>query len=212
MDEHHQPQVGAGLTGDGTPPGALARLAPLAALPVPVWLLLLAALFFVPFGDPADVAITLGAAAVITVTERHSPTRSVGPPRPTPLPARWRLVLVALVAATASLAGSLRLYSRPAAAVTVAAGIAVFVASERRAHAPRALPTSGEGSGRPWAVVALVLCAWELIAFSYQPSKNVNAPDHPTLSVLVEEAQRHGLGRAAVVGAWLALGIWLVRR
>jgi hypothetical protein len=51
-----------------------------------------------------------------------------------------------------------------------------------------------------------------MVAFSYQPSRTVGSPDHPTLSVLTDTVLATHPGRSITLALWLAAGWALARR
>jgi hypothetical protein len=60
---------------------------------------------------------------------------------------------------------------------------------------------------RPWAVLVVVVVAWELVEYLARGSRGA----HPTLSSMADALDRHYLGTAVLFFAWLCLGALIVR-
>ena len=63
-----------------------------------------------------------------------------------------------------------------------------------------------------WGVVVGLTALWDLVAWLQQPAYNVAAPDHPTLSLLLEPLTGSPLPRFLLWSAWLYAGYRLARR
>lgn len=61
-----------------------------------------------------------------------------------------------------------------------------------------------------WAIIAVLLCFWEAIAFVLSVTMPGGSAAHPTISVLLDPALETLLGRIVFVGLWLAAGAGLV--
>jgi hypothetical protein len=66
-------------------------------------------------------------------------------------------------------------------------------------------------TARPWIALGLGFCAWELLAFFQQTSREVTSYDHPTMSALTEAAQQTHIGRSSLLALWLLAGSYLAR-
>lgn len=98
---------------------------------------------------------------------------------------------------------------------TVAVALAaatVGLVVQRAAWRPRWLarrspPPSSHPAGRGWTwlVLAMLVGGWEVASYLAAPRA-----DHPTLSSLLDAADRTPVGRGVAFVAWLALGWYLV--
>ncbi|MFL6130836.1 MAG: hypothetical protein ACJ73E_17445, partial [Mycobacteriales bacterium] len=73
------------------------------------------------------------------------------------------------------------------------------------------------GSGRrrtalAWGAVVALTAAVELLALAGQPAYDVAAPDHPTISLLLDPLTGAGPTRFAAWCCWLGLGRAVLRR
>ncbi|CAA9279810.1 MAG: hypothetical protein AVDCRST_MAG41-3512 [uncultured Corynebacteriales bacterium] len=131
-------------------------------------------------------------------------------------------VAVALYAAAAS--STAPLTGAATVAVALPATAALVLATRRRprpgAPAPGTdpRPTDPRPTGprlrrtaAAWALLVGLGAAWELAAWLRQPAYDVAAPDHPTLSLLLDPVTGGGPGRFAAWCAWLYVG-WRVAR
>jgi hypothetical protein len=163
---------------------------------------------------PAEPAAAEVAAAVEDSTQR--PLGGIGAPAPSSqgwaTPGRSRLVVLGGLVYAVLVAGFAR-YSWPATIAVwapAAAGVAVVW---RRPVADGSDPTPVPLAGvAAWAVVFVALALWELAALLLQPSLTTTSWAHPTISVLLDPILAARLGRAVVLGLWLASGWWLLRR
>lgn len=127
-------------------------------------------------------------------------------------PGRSRLVLLGGLVYAVLVAGFAR-YSWPATiAVWAPAAVGVAVVWRRPvADGPDPTPIP-LAKAAAWAVVFAALALWELAALLLQPSLTTTSWAHPTISVLLDPILAAHLGRAVVLGLWLASGWWLLRR
>lgn len=112
--------------------------------------------------------------------------------------------LLALATAYAWWATSLRPFTEPALAATLAGGTMVVALGISRSRLP-ALRARRPGA-LGWGVLAVVLAGWELASFLQHPRAR-----HPTISSLADDALRGHPVRALAMVAWLAIGAWLAR-
>jgi hypothetical protein len=123
---------------------------------------------------------------------------------------------VATVAAGVSYAvivGSFSRFSWPATAAVVSLGTLVVLAGWPEPRRPR--PDSGPlpaGGLLLWAAVLVAGGLWELWSLFQQPAMDTTSYAHPTISALTDPALASQPGRALVLGGWLLLGWYLVRR
>lgn len=128
---------------------------------------------------------------------------------------RW-LAGVAAVAAGlcyAVIAGSLARFSWPATAAVVGVGALVVVAGWQPPRWPRPdggpLPRTGV---LLWGSVLVAGGLWELWSLLQQPAMDTTSYAHPTISALTDPVLAAQPGRALMLGGWLLLGWYLVRR
>ena len=115
--------------------------------------------------------------------------------------------LLAVSAAYAWWATSLRPFTAPCLWATAAAGAAAGAAGLRwptRTPAPRRA-RSRAGAG-VWAVLFVTLAGWELASFLQHPRGA-----HPTLSSMANEVLAHHPVRAVAMVVWLAIGVGIAR-
>ncbi len=166
--------------------------------------LVVAGLFSFLWGKPLDGLIVMGIALVAT---------RAGPGRRTEraAPAHWPLVATVAIAYGVTV-GMWARFSWPTTIAVFLAGLPFLVLANRwppRTPPPQRPP--GQVSNRPWAVVWLAVCAWEVIAFAQQPNRVDTSWEHPTLSALADIVLAGHAGRAVFLAAWLATG-WAVAR
>ena len=120
---------------------------------------------------------------------------------------------LASAALYAAAVGSFVPYSWPAtAAVTVLGAIVVAVGWRRplpTQPAPAKLPLPGPVL---WGGLLVAAGLWELSALLQQPDLTTESDAHPTISTLTEPLLASHGGRSVVLGVWLAIGWYLVRR
>jgi hypothetical protein len=113
----------------------------------------------------------------------------------------------------AAVVGSFSRYSWPATIAVVGVGAAVVVIGwhgpVRRRPDPGPLPRAGAAL---WGGVLLAGSLWELASLARQPSLDVTSWAHPTISALTDPVLAGHPGRTLVLGVWLLLGYYLVRR
>jgi len=63
-----------------------------------------------------------------------------------------------------------------------------------------------------WGVVVGLTALWDVLAWVQQPAYNVAAPDHPTISLLLDPLTGSPLPRFLLWSAWLYVGFRLARR
>lgn len=105
----------------------------------------------------------------------------------------------ALAAATA------RPLTDPATVTVLLPGLVLFAYGVRRA--PKRSVHATRMTVATWLALAVVFCAWELVAFYWG-----NDADHPTLSLLADPVLATYPGRLAGYLLWLGTGAWLVSR
>lgn len=148
---------------------------------------------------------------------------------------RLPLPLVAAVAAGgalyAAVVGSFSRYSWPATAGVIGLGAAVVTLGwrgplrrrpgQQRAQpgSPRRPPGPARGAGPlplagtlAWAALFVAGCLWELASLLQQPNLTTDSYAHPTISTLTDPLLASHGGRSFALGAWLALGWYLVKR
>jgi hypothetical protein len=123
---------------------------------------------------------------------------------------------VAAVAAGASyaiIAGSFSRFSWPATAAVVSVGALVVLAGWQPPRRPRPdggpLPRTGV---LLWGGVLVAGGLWELWSLFQQPAMDTTSYAHPTISALTDPVLAAQPGRALLLGGWLLLGWYLVRR
>jgi hypothetical protein len=123
---------------------------------------------------------------------------------------------VAAVAAGVSYAiivGSFSRFSWPATAAVVSVGALVVLAGWQPSRRPRPdggpLPRTGV---LLWGGVLVAGGLWELWSLFQQPAMDTTSYAHPTISALTDPVLAAQPGRALVLGGWLLLGWYLVRR
>ncbi len=89
----------------------------------------------------------------------------------------------------------------------------VLVDAGRRLRSPVAPP---EPATPPrwwaWPLLGVSIALVELFSFMEQPDARTDSLDHPTLSTVIEPALSNQALRGLVLGLWLLVGWWLVRR
>lgn len=197
-------------------------------VPDPVVIVLLLIAFFSAIsGKPLDGFLMLLVAAALAWDARASsrqlpaaPAADARPGAAAPAAAvrrgRGSLATVAAVAAGAGYAvitGSFTRFSWPATAAVVSVGALVVLAGwppPRQARPDRGpLPRTGVA---PWGVVLVAGGLWELWSLLQQPAMDTTSYAHPTISALTDPVLAAQPGRALVLGGWLLLGWYLVRR
>ncbi len=199
-------------------------------VPDPVIIVLLLIAFFSAIsGKPLDGGLVLlvaaGLAWDVRARSRRIPAAPAAgaPPVPaapdaTAAPRRGRrlLAVAAAVAAGVSYAvitGSFTRFSWPATAAVAGVGTLVVLAGWQPPRTPR--PDSGPAPRTGVALWGVVLVAgglWELWSLLQQPAMDTTSYAHPTISALTDPALAAQPGRALVLGGWLLLGWYLVRR
>lgn len=159
-----------------------------------------------------------------------------------PLHGRRRLAFVVCGLAAAALyvtvVGSFARYSWPATAAVAGLGTVVVARGWRKppeGSATGSPPPAGRSGapptfarqeaqpqpqpGRwamsgawPWGVLLVAGGLWELAALLQQPDLTTESQVHPTISALTDPLLASHGGRSTVLGVWLALGWFLVRR
>lgn len=188
----------------------------------PVILVLLAVSFFTAIsGKPVD-AVLLLLVVIALAWDAGRRARSGGDgtgAAPSGRPRRSRRqrylaagTLVAGGVVYAVAVGSFSRYSWPATAGVAALGAVAVVTGwwgPLRWRPVVVLPVAGAAL---WAGVFVAGCLWELSALLQQPSFTVSSAAHPTISTLTDPVLAGAPGRSLVLGAWLALGMYLARR
>jgi hypothetical protein len=194
------PTPGAGAdTGDASRYGSLTH-------PV-VGMLVVAAIFHVFWGKPIDGVLTLFVA--VAAIRARPDGRDLSPTR---LRAAWPIVgVIAVVYGV--VVGSWARFSWPTTVAVFLPGLVLLAIADRAPpRSVRPPPSVSRLGRRAWAALWLALCAWEVIAFTYQPSRTVGSHDHPTLSILMDSVLKSHPGRAITLAVWLAAGWALARR
>jgi hypothetical protein len=199
-------------------------------VPDPVIVVLLLIAFFSAIsGKPLDGGLMLlvaaGLAWDVRTRSRQVPAAPAGSARPSaaapdgaaaPRYGIRLLIAVAAVAAGASYAiivGSFSRFSWPATAAVVSVGVLVVLAGWQPPRRPRPdgglLPRTGV---LLWGGVLVAGGLWELWSLFQQPAMDTTSYAHPTISALTDPVLTAQPGRALVLGGWLLLGWYLVRR
>jgi hypothetical protein len=123
------------------------------------------------------------------------------------------IALLVAGALYAAVVGSFIRFSWPATIAVVGAGVAVVVIGWRgpvRRRPDRGpLPRAGTAL---WGGVLLAGGLWELASLARQPSLDVTSWAHPTISALTDPVLAGHPGRSLLLGVWLLIGYYLVRR
>ena len=201
-----------------------------AIVPDPVIIVLLLIAFFSAIsGKPLDGVLMLlvaaGLAWDVRARSRRVPAAPGGnepPSAPVPdhaaAPRRGARLLVAVVAVVAGAAyaiitGSFSRFSWPATAAVVSVGTLVVLAGWQPPRQPRPdggpVPRTGAAL---WGGVLVAGGLWELWSLFQQPAMDTTSYAHPTISALTDPVLAAQPGRALVLGGWLLLGWYLVRR
>ena len=121
---------------------------------------------------------------------------------------RAALVLIFIGCAYVWAASGLRPFSRPmdaAVAAPIALILGLWWRRRRREHDRlTARPSLRSPDAAVWAGLLLLLCAWELLAYSASPRH-----DHPTLSSMSDDLMSTHPGRAVTFALWFGVG-WLL--
>jgi hypothetical protein len=170
-------------------------------------MLLVAAAFHVLWGKPIDGVMT--AMVAIAAVRSRPDGRKLSA---TPLPAAWPIVgITAVVYGT--IVGAWERFSWPTTVAVFAPGLALLAFADRAPPRKVVPPATIAPLGRRlWAGLWLGLCLWEVVAFTYQPSRTVGSHDHPTLSILMDNVLASHPGRSITLALWLAAGWALARR
>jgi hypothetical protein len=201
-----------------------------AIVPDPVIaVLLLIAFFSAISGKPLDGLLMLLVAAGLTWDARArsgqipaAPAAGAPPGAPAPAaaaaPRRGRSLLAGVAAVAtgvcyAVITGSFTRFSWPATAAVVSVGTLVVLAGwpPPRQARPDSGPLPRTGVAL-WGVVLVAGGLWELWSLIQQPAMDTTSYAHPTISALTDPALAAQPGRALVLGGWLLLGWYLVRR
>ncbi len=203
---------------------------PLAAIRDPVVVVLLLIAFFSAIsGKPLDGLLMLLVAAGLAgdawarsrrarpaPSDDEPPAEPPAAPEPAPRRRARRLTVTAGVAGGACYAvivGSFSRFSWPATIAVVGLAALVLITCWQEPVRPRPeqarLPLAGVLA---WAAVLFGGGLWELWSLFQQPAMNTTSYAHPTISALTDPALSTQPGRALVLGGWLLLGWYLVRR
>lgn len=196
-------------------------------VPDPVIIVLLLIAFFSAIsGKPLDgllmLLVAAGLAWDVWVRRRGIPPAPTGAEPPdgatAAVPRRGvrRLAGFAAVAAGvgyAVITGSFSRFSWPATAAVVGAGALVVLAGWPPPGRPRPAGSQLPGTGAAlWGLVLVAGGLWELWSLLQQPAMDTTSYAHPTISALTDPVLATQPGRALVLGGWLLLGWYLVRR
>lgn len=182
-----------------------------------VWIgvLTLTAAFQFGRGAPIDGAV-FAAAAVLLVLDTAGILPAVPPTR---LPARRVLLFVALACAVVLIAAPFAGAATGTCIVLIGfacapfvwtggAGVAAAAGVQDDAPADRRLLRR---TGALWAVLAVLVCLWELAALLLGTPSAAAELAHPTISALVEPFVAWPWGRPIFVVLWLLGGVALLR-
>ncbi len=195
-------------------------------------ILFLIGFFTVITGKPLDGVLLLFAAAGLAWDAGRSRARATGvtgagpaqasspaPSASSAAPAigqrRALLIVIGLASAAlyAAVVGSFTRYSWPATAAVTGLGAVVVAVGWRgpltRGPASARLSLPGAAS---WGALLVAGGLWELAALLQQPDLTTESVAHPTISTLTEPLLGSHGGRSVLLGAWLAIGWFLVRR
>jgi len=114
-------------------------------------------------------------------------------------------LLAAGIAGYALAAATARPLTGPAAVAVLLPGLVLLAYGVRRT--PKRSVRATRVTVAVWLALALVFCAWELVAFGWG-----NDAAHPTLSLLTDPVLATYPGRLAGYLLWLGTGAWLVSR
>ncbi len=156
-----------------------------------------------------DFAVFAGGAVVIRWDARR-PSRAVAPAgrRRMPLP-----LAVGVLAFGVLIAALPRGSVAESAALGVPGLVAAGALLRRRPRDPLPEPSAAGLPGRfTWLVLGLALAVIELGSFLSESTPGVANPEHPTVSDLLEPFLESPVSRGLAALAWVAAGIWLVRR
>jgi hypothetical protein len=191
-----------------------------------VIVLLLIAFFSSISGKPLDGLLMLIVAAGLAWDARSRSGGAVATvrddavassPRPSGHGGRYRvlagLTLVAAGIVYALLVGSYIRFSWPATFFVAGLGAVVVAIGwhgpVRSRPDPGPLPRAGTAL---WFGVLVVGAACELWSLSHQPSLDTDSFAHPTISALSDPLLAGHPGRSLILGVWVLLGWYLVRR
>jgi hypothetical protein len=170
-------------------------------------MLIVASAFHVLWGKPIDGVLTAGVAvaAVRARPDRRALTA-------TRLRAEWPIV-AAVAVVYGAVVGSWARFSWPTTIAVFVPGLVLLAVADRAPPRSTTPPEEVSPLGRRlWAGLWLSLCAWEVIAFTFQPARDVGSPDHPTLSILMDGVLASHPGRSITLALWMAAGWALARR
>lgn len=194
-----------------------------------VLVLLLIAFFSAISGKPLDGLLMLlvagGLAWDAQVRSRHpvpGPADREPPGQPAreagPVSRRGIRLLLAAAAVVAGggyavIVGSFSRFSWPATVAVASLGTLIVLVGwqEPRRPGPDYGPLPVRGTAA-WGAVLVAGGAWELWSLFQQPALEITSYAHPTVSALTDPVLASQPGRALVLGAWLLLGWYLVRR
>jgi hypothetical protein len=202
---------------DGVP-DPHARSSPAPTDTRPLWrdvaflIIVVTGLFHIGRGATWDGVIFLGVAALLV--GRAVADRGRTPDTVWPVPVTWagnaaRAVLVGLACLLYGwVIGQWSAPSTPLAVAIALPGLVVLALALRVGRALRAPVRPGWWS---WALVGVLICVWELVAFLQQASPDQGSFDHPTLSVILDPVFAAPLPRVLLLAGWLAAGVMLAR-
>jgi hypothetical protein len=205
------------------------RRRPLGGLRDPVVIVLLLIAFFSAIsGKPLDgllmLLVAVGLAWDAWASSRRAPPAPAddepsGPPAaPEPAPRRGVRLLTAIAGVAgavcyAVIVGSFSRFSWPATVAVVGLGTLVVLVGWQGPLRPRPeygrLPLPGV---LLWGALLFTGGLWELWSLFQQPALDTTSYAHPTISALTDPVLAAQPGRALVLGGWLLLGWYLVRR